>query len=98
MGGSTYAYDGLGNRVRQTVGTVVTQYLLDLQPGLTQMLAQTAGAALPSCTVRRAYSANATVPAAGSGRWRTGWAACAAWPAARAPCWRRARTTRTASR
>ena len=45
MGGSTYAYDGLGNRVRQTVGTVVTQYLLDLQPGLTQMLAQTAGAA-----------------------------------------------------
>jgi hypothetical protein len=28
--------DGLGS-VRQTVGTVVTQYLLDLQPGLTQM-------------------------------------------------------------
>ncbi len=44
-GGASYAYDGLGNRVRQTVGTVVTQVLLDLQPGLTQMLAQTAGAA-----------------------------------------------------
>ncbi len=41
-GGASYAYDGLGNRVRQTVGTVVSQYLLDLQPGLTQMLAQVA--------------------------------------------------------
>ncbi|MBK8137286.1 MAG: hypothetical protein IPK52_15915 [Chloroflexi bacterium] len=37
MGDHEYAYDGLGNRVSQTVSSVVTQYLLDLQPGLVQV-------------------------------------------------------------
>jgi hypothetical protein len=34
MGGLSYAYDGLGNRVAPSDGMNVTQYLLDLQPGL----------------------------------------------------------------
>ena len=38
-GGSSYAYDGQGNRVSQTVDSVVTQYLLDVQPGLATVLA-----------------------------------------------------------
>ncbi len=38
MGGVSYAYDGLGNRIRQTVSSVVTRYLNDLQPGLVKVL------------------------------------------------------------
>ncbi len=37
MGGLSYTYDGLGNRVSQTVSSVVTKYLLDLQSGLVQV-------------------------------------------------------------
>jgi len=44
MGGVSYAYDGLNNRVSQTIGSTVTQYLLDLQPGLSVVLAVTTGA------------------------------------------------------
>jgi len=44
MGGSSYAYDGLGNRHKQTISGTATNYLLDLQPGLTVVLAQTTGA------------------------------------------------------
>jgi RHS repeat-associated protein len=39
---TAYAYDGLNNRISQTIGTsspVVTQYLLDLQPGLVKVIA-----------------------------------------------------------
>jgi RHS repeat-associated protein len=35
---STYGYDGLGNRVSQTVNGVTTSYALDLNAGLTQVL------------------------------------------------------------
>ena len=41
---TAYAYDGLGNRIQQTVGANVTQYLLDLQPGLALVLSETTGA------------------------------------------------------
>jgi RHS repeat-associated protein len=41
MGGHSYAYNGLGQRVGQTVDSVVTQYLLDVQPGLWTVLAAT---------------------------------------------------------
>jgi RHS repeat-associated protein len=41
---TTYRYDGAGNRIYQRVGTVVTNYLLDLQPGLAVVLAATTGA------------------------------------------------------
>jgi len=41
MGGASYAYDGAGNRISQTVGVDVTQYLLDLQPGLATVLQAT---------------------------------------------------------
>ncbi|MCZ7543539.1 MAG: hypothetical protein M5R40_08380 [Anaerolineae bacterium] len=41
MGGASYAYDGLGNRVQQTVNSVVTKYLLDTQPGLAVVLKAT---------------------------------------------------------
>lgn len=43
MGGSSYAYDGAGNRISQTVGVDVTKYLLDLQPGLATVLQATQG-------------------------------------------------------
>ena len=35
----SYAFDGLGNRLRQTVGRTVTNYLLDTTSGLSQVLA-----------------------------------------------------------
>lgn len=44
VGSSSYAYDGLGNRIQQTVSGTATKYLLDMQPGLTQVLAATTGA------------------------------------------------------
>ncbi|MEP7286647.1 MAG: DUF6531 domain-containing protein, partial [Chloroflexota bacterium] len=43
-GVSAYLYDGLGRRVQQTVGANVTKYVLDVQPGLAQVLAATTGA------------------------------------------------------
>ncbi len=42
-GSTTYKYDGLGNRIQQTVSSVVTDYLLDLQPGLTKVLGDSDG-------------------------------------------------------
>ncbi len=41
MGGLTYGYDGAGNRISLSNGVDVTQYLLDLQPGLPLMVART---------------------------------------------------------
>jgi len=41
MGGAAYGYDGLGNRIRQTVSSVVTTYLNDVQPGLVNMIGRT---------------------------------------------------------
>ncbi|MEO1643888.1 MAG: RHS repeat-associated core domain-containing protein, partial [Chloroflexota bacterium] len=43
VGTTSYAYDGAGDRIQQTVGSVVTDYLNDTQPGLTKLLAQTTG-------------------------------------------------------
>jgi RHS repeat-associated protein len=43
-GGLSYAYDGMGNRVSQNNGTDVTNYLLDTQPSLVKVIAQTTGA------------------------------------------------------
>lgn len=40
-GGVSYAYNGLSARLTQTVGALTTSYLLDLQAGLTQVLAET---------------------------------------------------------
>jgi hypothetical protein len=40
-GSSAYAYNGVGNRLSQTVSAVVTDYLLDLQPGLSKVLTAT---------------------------------------------------------
>ncbi|MEO8394847.1 MAG: RHS repeat-associated core domain-containing protein, partial [Chloroflexota bacterium] len=44
MGSANYAYDGAGNRIQQTVSATVTNYLLDLQPGLATVLQATQGA------------------------------------------------------
>ncbi len=44
-GSHTYAYDGNGARIAQTVSGVVTTYLQDTQPGLAKLLSETAGAA-----------------------------------------------------
>jgi RHS repeat-associated protein len=41
MGGHSYAYNGLGQRLSQTVDSVATQYLLDVQPELWTVLAAT---------------------------------------------------------
>ncbi len=38
---TSYKYDGLGNRISQSIGTTATNYLLDLQPGLTKVIAAT---------------------------------------------------------
>jgi RHS repeat-associated protein len=43
FGGSSYQYNGLGQRVKQTVNSIATQYLLDTQPGLYKVLAVTTG-------------------------------------------------------
>ena len=40
-GSTSYQYDGIGNRIQQTVSSVVTDYLLDTQPGLAVVLRQT---------------------------------------------------------
>ena len=48
MDGASYAYDGAGNRIQQTVSATVTQYLLDLQPGLATVLQATQGANITS--------------------------------------------------
>ncbi len=44
MDTAAYAYNGLGQRVQQTVSGVVTDYLLDVQPGLAKVIAATTGA------------------------------------------------------
>jgi RHS repeat-associated protein len=44
FGGIAYAYNGDGNRVSQTASSIVTKYLLDTQPGLALVIAQTTGA------------------------------------------------------
>ncbi len=44
FGGIAYAYNGDGNRVSQTANAIVTKYLLDTQPGLALVIAQTTGA------------------------------------------------------
>ena len=36
---STYTYNGMGDRLQQTVDSVTTNYALDLATGLTQVLA-----------------------------------------------------------
>ncbi len=43
-GDSSYVYNGLGQRVQQTVSGVVTEYLLDVQPGLAKVIAAMTGA------------------------------------------------------
>jgi RHS repeat-associated protein len=40
-GSTSYKYDGASNRIAQTVSGVVSAYLNDVQPGLTQLLAET---------------------------------------------------------
>jgi hypothetical protein len=40
-GSTSYQYDGNGQRIQQTVSSVVTDYLLDTQPGLAVVLRQT---------------------------------------------------------
>ena len=42
----SFAYNGLGDRLRQTVDSVLTNYTLDLESGLTQVLADGANAYL----------------------------------------------------
>jgi len=40
---SSYDYDGLGNRVAQTVGGVTTEYVLDVGSGLPEVIVATTG-------------------------------------------------------
>jgi|GEM_PF-4210604 len=41
MGGVSYTYDGTGNRISRSVGSTLTRYLLDTQPGLAVVLSET---------------------------------------------------------
>jgi len=43
VGTHSYAYDGNSARIQKTVSSVVTNYLLDVQPGLTQILRESNG-------------------------------------------------------
>jgi len=43
VGTHSFAYDGMGNRRMKTVSGIVTRYLLDVQPGLAQVIAATTG-------------------------------------------------------
>lgn len=43
FGGIDYVYNGLGQRLGQDNGVDVTKYLLDVQPGLAQILTSTVG-------------------------------------------------------
>jgi RHS repeat-associated protein len=43
MGGVSYTYDGMGHRVSRTASSIVTQYLLDTQPGLAVVLGDSDG-------------------------------------------------------
>ena len=43
MGSTSYQYNGQGQRTQQTAGSTVTQYLLDVQPGLAKVLQATTG-------------------------------------------------------
>jgi RHS repeat-associated protein len=45
VGNTEYRYNGDGNRISQTIGGIVTKYLLDTQPGLALVLAETTGSA-----------------------------------------------------
>ena len=47
-GSTSYRYDGVGNRVQQTVNSIVTDYLNDVQPGLVKLLALAPGHRLAS--------------------------------------------------
>jgi len=47
-----YQYDGEGRRVQQTVSSVATKYLLDIQPGLAVVLSETEG----SNVIRNVFS------------------------------------------
>ena len=42
-GSTAYQYDGAGNRIQQTVSSIVTDYLLDVQPGLAVVLRDSDG-------------------------------------------------------
>jgi RHS repeat-associated protein len=44
VGTTSYLYNGLGQRVQQTVSGTATNYLVDMQPGLAQVLSATTGA------------------------------------------------------
>ena len=44
VGSTSYAYDGLSNRISQTNSGYTTTYINDVQPGLTQVVAQINGA------------------------------------------------------
>jgi len=46
FGGATHVYDGEGHRVQQTVSSVVTKYLLDIQPSLAVVLSQDVGGSI----------------------------------------------------
>ncbi|MDZ4767757.1 MAG: hypothetical protein SGJ24_01395, partial [Chloroflexota bacterium] len=43
VGTHSFAYDGNGDRRMKTVSGIVTRYLLDVQPGLAQVIAATTG-------------------------------------------------------
>lgn len=43
VGSTSYKYDGAGNRIQQTVSSVVSDYLNDIQPGLTKLLSEDDG-------------------------------------------------------
>lgn len=69
---ANYAYNGLGDRLRQTANSVTTEYALDLAAGLTQVLSD----ARALIYMALGGSPKSSRPA-GSITWGMPWAACA---------------------
>ena len=81
MGSASYAYDGAGNRIQQTVSATVTNYLLDLQPGLANVLQATQGANTTRYVhaPRGIHAQKDASQAIGNGCFRMAWAASEGW-------------------
>ena len=68
-GSNSYAYNGDGQRISQTVSATVTDYLLDIQPGLEVVLRETTGSDVESFVYDNRGMVHTQEKANGSWRW-----------------------------
>lgn len=68
-GGYSYAYNGDGQRISQSLSSTVTQYLLDIQPGLEVVLRETTGSDVESFVYDPRGLLHSQQKASGQWRW-----------------------------